>query len=114
MLRHYLDHQIEVVTRRLRYDLDKAERRLHILEGLKIAIDNIDEVIKIIRASKTIPEAREALMERFSLTEVQSQEIVQMPLGKLSGLERQIKDYKKMSESIGVGENDIERYCERT
>ncbi len=87
MVRHYLDHQIEVVTRRLRYDLDKAQKRLHILEGLKIAIDNIDEVIRIIRASKTIPEAREALIARFALTEIQAQEIVQMPLGRLSGLE---------------------------
>ncbi len=87
MLRHYLDHQIEVVTRRVRFDLDKAQKRQHILEGLKIAIDNIDEVIKIIRASKTIPEAREALIARFELSDVQAQEIVQMPLGRLSGLE---------------------------
>ncbi|MBE6705049.1 MAG: DNA gyrase subunit A [Ruminococcaceae bacterium] len=87
MLKHYLDHQVDVVTRRLRYDLDKAQKRMHILEGLKIAIDNIDEVIKIIRASKTIPDARQALIERFELTEIQAQEIVQMPLGRLSGLE---------------------------
>ncbi|MBR3994629.1 MAG: DNA gyrase subunit A [Clostridia bacterium] len=87
MLRHYLDHQTEVVTRRLQYDLEKAQKRMHILEGLKIAIDNIDEVIKIIRASKTIPDARASLVERFELTEIQAQEIVQMPLGRLSGLE---------------------------
>ena len=87
MMRHYIDHQVDVVTRRLRYDLEKAQKRMHILEGLKIAIDNIDEVIKIIRASKTIPDARQALIERFELTEIQAQEIVQMPLGRLSGLE---------------------------
>ncbi len=87
MLKHYIDHQVDVVTRRLRFDLEKAKRRLHILEGLKIAIDNIDEVIKIIRASASIPDAREALISRFELTDVQAQEIVQMPLGRLSGLE---------------------------
>lgn len=87
MLGYYLDHQIDVVTRRLRHDLEKAQKRMHILEGLKIAIDNIDEVIKIIRASQTIPDARAALISRFELTEIQAQEIVQMPLGRLSGLE---------------------------
>ncbi len=87
MLKHYLDHQVNVVTRRLQFDLEKARKRQHILEGLKIAIDNIEEVIKIIRASKSIPDARAALIERFALTEIQAQEIVQMPLGRLSGLE---------------------------
>ena len=87
MLEYYLQHQMDVLCRRLRFELDKAEKRAHIIEGLKIAIDNIDEVISIIRASKSIPEARERLIERFELTEIQSQEIVQMPLGRLSGLE---------------------------
>ncbi len=88
MLTHYIDHQMEVVERRIRYDLEKAKRRAHIVEGLKIAIDNIDEVIKIIRYTPGgIPEVKIALMERFDLTEIQATEIVQMPLGRLSGLE---------------------------
>ncbi len=87
MLQYYIDHQIEVVTRKLQFELDKAQKRRHILEGLKKAIDNIDEVIRIIRASKTVPDAREALIARFDFTDIQAQEIVQMPLGKLSGLE---------------------------
>ncbi len=88
MLRHYIDHQREVVERRIKYNLDKAKKRAHILEGLKIAIDNIDEVIKIIRFTPGgIPEVKEKLIERFELTEIQAQEIVQMPLGRLSGLE---------------------------
>lgn len=88
MLRHYIDHQREVVERRIKFNLDKAKKRAHILEGLKIAIDNIDEVIKIIRFTPGgIPEVKEKLIERFDLTEIQAQEIVQMPLGRLSGLE---------------------------
>ena len=87
MLHYYLLHQMDVLCRRLRFDLEKAERRAHIVEGLKLAIDNIDEVIKIIRASKTIPDARDALIARFAFTDIQAQEIVAMPLGRLSGLE---------------------------
>lgn len=88
MLRHYLDHQIEVVERRITFDLEKARRRAHIVEGLQIAIDNIDEVIKIIRFTPGgIPEVKAALIERFELSEIQATEIVQMPLGRLSGLE---------------------------
>ena len=88
MLRHYIDHQLEVVERRIRYNLDKAKKRAHILEGLKIAIDNIDEVIKIIRFTPGgIPEVKVKLIERFDLSEIQATEIVQMPLGRLSGLE---------------------------
>lgn len=87
ILQHYIRHQLDVVENRLRYDLDKAKKRAHIVEGLMIAINNIDEVIKIIRASKTIQEAKEALVARFDITDIQSQEIVQMPLGRLSGLE---------------------------
>ena len=88
VLRHYIDHQTEVVERRIKFDLEKAKRRAHIIEGLKIAIDNIDEVIKIIRFTPGgIPEVKAALIERFELTEIQATEIVQMPLGRLSGLE---------------------------
>ncbi len=87
MLSHYLKHQEEVTTRRIQFDLKKAAARLHILEGYKIAIDNIDEVIRIIRASKSIPEAKEALIARFDLSDAQGKAIVEMPLGKLAGLE---------------------------
>ncbi len=87
ILQHYIRHQLNVVENRLRFDLDKAKKRAHIVEGLMIAINNIDEVIKIIRASKTIQDAKDALIARFDITEIQSQEIVQMPLGRLSGLE---------------------------
>ncbi len=87
-IRHYVEHQQQIVKRRIIYNLDKARRRAHILEGLKIAIDNIDEVIKIIRFTPGgIPEVKLKLQERFELSEIQSQEIVQMPLGRLSGLE---------------------------
>ncbi len=87
ILQHYIRHQLNVVENRLRFDLDKAKKRAHIVEGLMVAIDNIDETIKIIRASKTIQEAKEGLIARFDITEIQAQEIVQMPLGRLSGLE---------------------------
>ncbi len=87
-IRHYVEHQQQIVKRRIIFNLDKARRRAHILEGLKIAIDNIDEVIKIIRFTPGgIPEVKLKLQERFDLSEIQSQEIVQMPLGRLSGLE---------------------------
>ena len=87
ILQHYIRHQLNVVENRLRYDLDKAKKRAHIVEGLMIAINNIDDVISIIRASKTIQDAKDALIARYNITEIQSQEIVQMPLGRLSGLE---------------------------
>lgn len=89
MLQYYLKHQEEVVTRRTQYDLNKAEERAHIVEGLLIALDNIDEVIQLIRASKTAAEAREKLMERFSLSEPQANSIVEMRLRALTGLERE-------------------------
>ena len=88
MLKHYIAHQEEVVTRRTKYDLNKAEERNHILEGLLIALDNIDEVIRIIRSSETVALAKEQLMERFGLTDVQAQAIVDMRLRTLTGLER--------------------------
>lgn len=89
ILINYLDHQKDVVTRRTKYDLNKAEERAHILKGLLIALDNIDEVIKIIRGSKNVADAKEQLIVRFSLTEVQAQAIVDMRLRALTGLERE-------------------------
>ena len=89
MLQYYLKHQEEVVTRRTQYDLNKAEERAHIVEGLLIALDNIDEVIQLIRSSKTAAEAKEKLMERFSLSEPQANSIVEMRLRALTGLERE-------------------------
>ena len=89
MLQYYLKHQEEVVTRRTQYDLNKAEERAHIVEGLLIALDNIDEVIQLIRLSKTAAEAKEKLMERFSLSEQQANSIVEMRLRSLTGLERE-------------------------
>ena len=89
VLNHYLIHRKEVVTRRVKFDLAKAEHEAHIYEGYKIAIDNIDEVISIIRASASISDAKVRLMERFGLSEAQAQAIVDMTLGKLSGMERQ-------------------------
>ena len=89
MLTYYLDHQKDVVTRRTRYELNKAKERAHILEGLLKALDVIDEVIRIIRASKNVSEARESLMEAFDFSEAQAQAIVDMRLRALTGLERE-------------------------
>ena len=89
MLEYYLHHQEEVVTRRTKYDLKKAEERAHIVQGLLIALDNIDEVIKIIRGSQSTAEAKEKLQDRFGLDEVQSNAIVEMRLRALTGLERE-------------------------
>ncbi|MCM1125616.1 MAG: DNA gyrase subunit A [Lachnospiraceae bacterium] len=89
MLKEYIIHQEEVVTRRTKYDLNKAEERDHILQGLLIALDNIDEVIRIIRGSRTTQLAKESLMERFGLTDAQAQAIVDMRLRALTGLERE-------------------------
>ena len=102
MLGYYLKHQEEVVTRRTKFELNKAEERAHILEGLLIALDNIDEVIKIIRGAKSVADAKLALMERFGLTEVQSQAIVDMRLRALTGLEREKleNEYRELMERI--------------
>ncbi|MGI6071308.1 MAG: DNA gyrase subunit A [Blautia sp.] len=89
MLKYYLKHQEEVVTRRTQYELNKAEERAHILEGLLKALDNIDEVIRIIRGSRTTQEAKAGLMDRFGLSDAQSQAIVDMRLRALTGLERE-------------------------
>lgn len=89
ILLHYIEHQKEVIIRRTRFELAKAERRAHILQGYIIALDNIDEVISIVRSSKDRPQARERLMERFGLSEEQSAAIVSMQIGSLTGLERE-------------------------
>lgn len=102
MLNYYLDHQKEVVTRRIRYDLNKAEERAHILEGLLIALDNIDEVIRIIRGSQNVQTAKAELMSRFGLSDVQAQAIVDMRLRALTGLEREKleNEYKELEARI--------------
>lgn len=99
---YYIKHQEEVIVRRTKYELDKAEARAHILEGLRIAIDNLDEVIRIIRGSKTETLAKEGLMERFGFSEKQAQAIVDMRLGRLTGLEREKleNEYKDIMEKI--------------
>ena len=89
ILDRYISFQKSVIINRTKFDLDKAQKEIHILEGYKIAIDNIDEVIKTIKSSASIPDAKEKLVERFGLTDAQAQAIVEMTLGKLSGLERQ-------------------------
>ena len=102
MLEYYLDHQKDVVTRRTKYDLNKAEERAHILEGLLKALDHIDEVIKIIRGSANVAEAKRILMERFELTDPQAQAIVDMRLRALTGLEREKleNEYKELEAKI--------------
>ncbi len=102
MLGYYLKHQEEVITRRTKYELNKAEERAHVLEGLLIALDNIDEVIKLIRAAKTVGDAKISLMERFGLTDVQAQAIVDMRLKALTGLERDKleNEYRELMERI--------------
>lgn len=102
MLKYYLEHQENVVTRRTQYDLNKAQERAHILEGLLKALDNIDEVIRIIRGSRSVQIAKQELMERFELTEVQAQAIVDMRLRALTGLEREKleAEYAELMEKI--------------
>ncbi len=102
MLTYYLKHQEEVVTRRTKYDLNKAEERAHILKGLLIALDNIDEVIRIIRGSQSTAIAKEGLIERFGLDDVQAQAIVDMRLRALTGLEREKleKEYEELMKKI--------------
>ena len=107
IIRHYLNHQKDVIVRRTQYDLDKAEARAHILEGLKIALDNIDQVISLIRSSKTTNEAKEGLMNKFGLSEKQAQAILDMRLQKLTGLERD-----KIQEEYEGLIKEINRYKE--
>ena len=100
---YYIDHQKDVVTRRTKYELAQAEARAHILEGLIIAVDNLDEVIRLIRGSKTPKEAREKLMERFGLTQIQAQAILDMRLQRLTNLEVLAlrKEYEELTKLIG-------------
>lgn len=102
IIRYYVDHQVEVVTRRTKFDLDKAEKRAHIVEGLFIALDNIDRIIKIVRASKDDKEAKEKFYEEFKLTEEQSQAILDMRIRRLTGLERDRleAEYKRLQADI--------------
>jgi len=102
IIRYYVDHQVEVVTRRTKFDLDKAEKRAHIVEGLFIALDNIDRIIKIVRASKDDKEAKEKFYEEFKLTEEQSQAILDMRIRRLTGLERDRleAEYEKLQADI--------------
>ena len=105
ILDHYIAHQESVIRRRTKFDLDKAEARAHILEGYKIANDNIDDVVALIRSTSSIADAKEKLMERYGLTETQAQAIVEMTLGKLTGLERQ-----KIEEELQKLHNMIEEF----
>src|ERR1700712_1025899 len=102
LLYHFLNHRKTVIIRRTRYDLRKAEERAHILEGILKALDHLDEVIATIRASATPAEARENLMSRFALTEVQSQAILDMRLQRLTGLEREkvVEEYRALMVTI--------------
>lgn len=101
-LLHYLDHRKQVITRRTRYELRKAQERLHIVEGLRIAIEQLDQVIQTIRQSRTTEQARRALMEGFELTEIQAQAILDLRLQKLTGLERQKleEEYRQLLATI--------------
>ncbi|TVR40753.1 MAG: DNA gyrase subunit A [Bacteroidia bacterium] len=102
LIQYYVDHRHDVVTRRTEYELREAEKRAHILEGLLIALDHIDQVIALIRASQTPDEARAGLMENFSLTEIQAKAILDMRLQRLTGLEREKidKEYKELLQKI--------------
>ncbi len=102
ILYYYLEHQKEVVTRRTRYDLNKAEERAHIIEGLLIALDNIDEVIRIVRSARTVQLAKDGLIVRFGLSDVQAQAIVDMRIRALTGLEREKleAEYQELRERI--------------
>ena len=102
MIRHFVDHRHEVVVRRSKYELSEAKKRAHVLEGLLIAIDNLDAVIKLIRASQTVDIAKEGLMSNFGLSEIQSKAILELRLQKLTGLERdKLKaEYNELMEQI--------------
>ena len=102
MIQHFIDHRIEVIIRRTQYDLDEAERRAHILEGLRIAIDNIDEIVELIKTSENPDVAKERLIKRFGLSEVQAKAILEMRLQRLTGLERDKieKEYRELLKLI--------------
>ena len=105
IITHYINHQKDIVTRRTQYDLRKAEARAHILEGLRIALDNIDEIINILRSSKNVAEAKERMVSRFGLSEIQAEAIAEMKLKSLTGLER-----SKIEEEYLALEKSIEYY----
>ncbi len=102
MMEHFIKHRLEVIVRRSKYELDMAEKRAHILEGYIIALDNIDEIIKIIKKSKDTPSAKEALMKKFKLSEIQATAILEMRLQRLTGLERKKieEEYKEVLKTI--------------
>jgi DNA gyrase subunit A len=105
MMRYFLDHRREVIVRRTRFDLAKAEARLHVVEGLRIAVENIDDVVQIIRRAESVEKARLKLMEVFELSEIQANAILEMPLRRLTGLEREkleeeYKDLKKLIKEL--------------
>ena len=103
-LQHFVDFRHGVVVRRTEFELKEAEARAHILEGLKIALDNIDEVIKIIRGSKNPAQAKEGLMSTFDLSEIQSQSILEMRLQKLTSLEvdKVVEEYKAIIKTLSL------------
>jgi len=102
MMEHFIKHRLDVIVRRTKYDLDAAEKRAHILEGYIIALDNIDEIIKLIKKSKDVPAAKEGLMKKFKLSELQAQAILDMRLQRLTGLERKKieEEYKELIKTI--------------
>lgn len=102
MMSNYISHRLNVIIRRTKFDLDAAERRAHILEGYMIALDNIDEVIRVIKKSKDVPSAQEALMKKFKLSEIQSKAILDMRLQRLTGLERKKieEEYRELLKTI--------------
>ncbi len=110
MIRHYVNHRHEVVVRRTKYELEEAKKKAHILEGLLIALDHLDEVIALIRASRTVEEAQEGLMTRFSLSDIQAKAILDMRLQRLTGLEREKvqKQYQELKEKIDYLESVLE------
>lgn len=115
LIKHFVDHRHEVVVRRTQFELREAEKRAHILEGLLIALDNIDEVVEILRSSKSVDEARERLMERFSLSDIQSRAIVDMRLRSLIGLEREKlrAEYEELMKRIAWLKSVLEDFALR-
>lgn len=111
-LEQYIDFQVEIIERRTRFDLKKAKERDHILRGLVIALDNIDEVIEIMKTSKNIPEGKQRLIERFSLSEIQADHIANMTLGRLTGMERQkiLDELKEIEEKIADYEDILSNH----
>lgn len=111
-LEQYIDFQVEIIERRTRFDLKKAKERDHILRGLVIALDNIDEVIEIMKTSKNIPEGKQRLVERFSLSEIQADHIANMTLGRLTGMERQkiLDELKEIEEKIADFEDILSNH----